>query len=455
MNLHSTLKDPSLRIMKMTKCPFTRLFNLNPVGKLRAFQQDPFGFFDIHRPTDTAQPVALNLGFRRFFFCYDPQHAQHILQDQKHKYNKSSLVLKKIKSLSGPKGLIQLNGQGAQGVRNSNAKLMDQAGMDRLVQKVDAFVQEIFPVIDAAIVEQKPVDLVPHLTRIVLRTAGVFVLNHDLVSESDKLNSAFVSLNRKAGESLRSVAECPFSFSKMRSLNTIHSELDQIADQVLNEDEPSLLKALQDKGEEKSFIRDQLKAFMFAGYDTTASSLIFATYLVAAHEAAQRRIAEETATRTGLNYENLRKSAFVQSAYKEALRLYPSAYFLPRESNQDDSLGGVKIPKGSQVFLSVHHIQRHPDYFERPNEFVADRFLHELKHPFAFIPFGGGPRICIGAALAKLEATLVIQRLCERYEIRPANSSPPEIEALITAHTKSPLPVFFKRRSVSVEKAVV
>ena len=147
------------------------------------------------------------------------------------------------------------------------------------------------------------------------------------------------------------------------------------------------------------------------------------------------------------SYESLRRSALVQSTYKEALRLYPSAYFLPRESNQDDVIGGIKIPRGSQIFLSVRHIQRHPEYFENPEEFKADRFIDEIKHPFSFIPFGGGPRICIGAALAKLEATLVIQKLCQRYEMRAAKPNAPTIEALITAHTKDPLHVYFNHRA--------
>ena len=276
-----------------TKCPFKKLLKMNPIGQLLAFQNDPYGFFDEHKPKDTEKPVALNLGFRRFFFCYDPRHAQHILQEQRHKYDKSSLVLKKIKALSGSQGLIQLNDERALGVRQTSARLMSAAGMDRLVQKVDAFVKEIFPVIDKSIENREAVDLVPHLTRIVLRTAGVFILNHDLISESDSLNTAFVDLNRKAGESLRSIAQCPFSPAKRRSLSTIHTELDRIAEEVLLVDEPSLLKALATKGEEKDFIRDQLKAFMFAGYDTTASSLIFAMYLVAAHESVQRQIALE------------------------------------------------------------------------------------------------------------------------------------------------------------------
>ena len=69
----------------------------NPIGRLLEFQNDPFGFFDEYKPVDTKKPVALNSGFRRFYFCYDPAHAEHILQTQRHKYDKSSLVLKKIK----------------------------------------------------------------------------------------------------------------------------------------------------------------------------------------------------------------------------------------------------------------------------------------------------------------------------------------------------------------------
>lgn len=438
-----------------TKCPITRLLKENPFGRLMAFQSDPYGFFDEHMPKETAKPVSLNLGFRRFFFCYDPRLAQHILQDQKHKYDKSSLVLKKIRDLSGPRGLIQLKGEDAQNVRQMSASLMNSEGMNRLVLKIESFVKEIYPIIDKSIEKQESLNLAPHLTRVVLRTAGVFVLNHDLISESDKLNAAFVELNRRAGESLRSMVGCPFSPTKQKSLCTIHLELDQIAENILKDEEPSLLKSMSSKGEDKFFIRDQLKAFMFAGYDTTASSLIFATYLVAADKSVQKQIADEANYIANLDYENLKRAKFVQSTYKEALRLYPSAYFLPRESNQDDILGGVRIPKGSQVFLSVRHIQRHPEYFSNPNEFIANRFLNELKHPFSFIPFGGGPRICIGAALAKLEATLVLQKLCERYEMHPASSAPPEIEALITAHTKSPLPIFFKHREHRAERATV
>ena len=430
-----------------TKCPITRFIKANPLSRLRSFQKDPYGFFDLHKPEDTRKPIALTLGFRRFFFSYDPEHAQHILQDQKQKYDKSSLVLRKIKALSGPQGLIQLKDEPAARVRQSSRALMANANMDQLIERVNSFVEEIFPIIDGAIVRGEAVDLVPHLTRIVLRTAGVFVMNHDLLSESDHLNKAFVDLNRRAGESLRSVAQCPFSLAKRRSLSTVHSELAKIAESAHSDEEPSLMKALEKRGESKAFIRDQLKAFLFAGYDTTASSLIFAAYLVAADKKTQRRIAQEERLKRSGTYEEVRKSTFVQATYKEALRLYPSAYFLPRETNQDDVLGGVKIPKGSQVFLSVRHIQRHSDYFNRPNDFVPDRFLTELKHPFSFLPFGGGPRICIGALLAKPEATLVLQKLCARYEMEAVLKTPPTIEGLITAHTKDPLWVFFKLRA--------
>lgn len=430
-------------------CPL-QLLKKNPISRLIDFQKDPYGFFDAHRPADTSRPVALRLGHRRFFFCYDPQHAKHVLQDQRHKYDKSGLVLKKIRTISGPTGLIQLKDEEAQKVRQSSTSLTSEAGMNRLLRKIESFVEELYPIIDKSIENQTALDLVPHLTQIVLRTAGVFVLNHDLSSGSEKLNAAFVNLNRQAGDSLRSLVNCPFSRSKSKSVATIQDDLIRLAEKALDDTEPSLFKSLSQNGEARSFIIDQLKSFLFAGYDTTASSLIFATYLVAKHKSTQEKIALEAIEYSGTTYKSLKNSTVVQSAYKEALRLYPSAYFLPRETTCEDEIKGVKIPKGSQVFLSIRHIQRHPDYFQSPDDFIPNRFQKGIRFPFSFIPFGGGPRVCVGASLARLEATMILQMLCRRYEMIPLNESPPEIEAFITAHTKSPLPILFKKRQFNV-----
>jgi cytochrome P450 len=180
---------------------------------------------------------------------------------------------------------------------------------------------------------------------------------------------------------------------------------------------------------------------MFAGYDTTASSLIFAVDSIARDMSSQQRIFEEK----NLSY---KAAAYTQAAYKESLRLYPSAYFLPRQVLKDDVISNEKIKAGSQIFISVRHVQRCPEAYKEPEKFLPERFLEEAKHTHAFIPFGEGNRICIGAALAMMEATVVLQKLCERYILIPAMITPPEIEGLITAHTKSPLLMRLERRPI-------
>lgn len=412
----------------------------NPFRLLVAFQKSPYRFFDQVKPQNPLEIKKLRLGLRTFYFCYHPDQAKHILETNKDNYPKSSLVLKKILPLSGPKGLIQLRDPDAQPVRKIAGNLMHPDRTLRLSHFIESCVSEEFPSLDSASQTHSVIDLKPFLTQLVLRTAGMFILNEDIHSKAGELNHAFVELNRMAGESLRAVISLPYSHKRRRYLKVIHAGLDQIIQDKLLRDETSLLHELHRKTFSLSFIRDQVKAFMFAGYDTTASSLIFAVDSIARDLEVQEKIFSERS----LNY---RSAFYTQAAYKESLRLYPSAYFLPRQIAKDDVILGQQVKAGRQIFISIRHVQRSPDIFTNPNVFIPERFLEKLPHTHAFLPFGGGTRICIGAPLALMEATVVLQKLCERYRMIPVRREPPEIEGLITAHTKSPLHVRLERRT--------
>jgi cytochrome P450 len=407
---------------------------------LFAFQKSPYTFFDEIKPHDSKKMKRVRLGIKDFYFCYHPDQAKYILKDNIKNYPKSDLVLKKILPLSGPKGLIQLNDKEAKGVRLAAASLMAPEKVTRLSSRVEDFVEQGFKQFDQAAENCEVIDLKPFLTELVLRTAGVFILNEDIQGKTSSLNESFVELNRMAGISLRSIIPKPFSPKRAKHLKIIHTELDRIIATKLSEDDVSLLHVLAGQGFSKEFIRDQVKAFMFAGYDTTASSLIFAVDSVARSLEVQNKIYQEN----DLPYKH---SKYSQAAYKESLRLYPSAYFLPRQASRDDEILGKKIKAGSNVFISIRHIHRCPDIYDAPDEFRPERFLNKLNHTHGFLPFGGGPRVCIGEPLAIMEATVVLKKLCERYILTPASSEPPEIEGLITAHTKSPLYLKLKRRS--------
>lgn len=412
---------------------------ITAMNNLFAFQKSPYTFFDEVKPKNGKYIKKIRLGIKDFYFCYHPDQARYILKDNIQNFPKSDLVLKKILPLSGPKGLIQLNDQEAKSVRHCAGLLMNPKKAQRLSTYVEGFVADEFERFDRAASNGEVVDFKPFLTNLVLRTAGIFILNEDIQERANALNESFVELNRMAGESLRSLIPKPFSFKRKKHLDIIHRELDKIIDDCLLADETSLLHELKKKGFSRSFMRDQVKAFMFAGYDTTASSLIFAVDSIA----RDLRVQEEVAKESELNY---KESKYAQAVYKESLRLYPSAYFLPRQCAQDDEIDGVKMKAGSNVFISIRHIHRNPEVYDRPNDFIPERFLEKPKHTHGFLPFGGGPRVCIGEPLAIMEATVVLKKLCERYLLEPVNPDPPEIEGLITAHTKSPLLLRLKRR---------
>lgn len=413
----------------------------NSLKLLLSFQKSPYLFFDQVKLKNSLAIKELRLGLKKFYFCYHPDQAKHILEDNKANYSKSSLVLKKILPLSGPKGLIQLSDQDAKVVRQVAGHLMHPDLAQRLSTYVESFVTEEFENFDLAAKTEVAIDLKPFLTQLVLRTAGIFILGEDIKFQANKLNHAFVELNRMAGESLRSLFSFPYSFKRSKYLKTIHEELDKIIDTRIGRDDTSLLHELIQKDYSRSFIRDQVKAFMFAGYDTTASSLIFAVDSIARDLRVQEKIVSE-------RHQKYRSALYTQAAYKESLRLYPSAYFLPRQAIKDDVIQGQKITAGSQMFISIKHIQRCPDVYPEPEKFIPERFLEKPFHDFAFLPFGAGLRVCIGAPLAMMEATVVLQKLCERYVIHPVRNDPPEIEGLITAHTKSPLYVRLQSRCV-------
>jgi cytochrome P450 len=120
-----------------------------------------------------------------------------------------------------------------------------------------------------------------------------------------------------------------------------------------------------------------------------------------------------------LQLEQVRRMAFVRNVFKETLRLYPPIPFIPRVAAQDALIGRHRVKRGAMLMIAPWTIHRHRDYWRNPHAFDPDRFSAEREHelvPGAYLPFGLGPRVCIGAGFAQLEASLILARLCRRYD---------------------------------------
>jgi cytochrome P450 len=135
--------------------------------------------------------------------------------------------------------------------------------------------------------------------------------------------------------------------------------------------------------------------------------------------------------------------------FHEALRLYPPAWLITRKAIQPDDLGGVPIPSNALVIISPYTMHRHPDYWQEPEKFDPTRFGAErfnTQHKFAYLPFGGGPALCIGKNFALIEAQIVLAKLSQVFQFDLAEDRAVEMDALVTLRPRGGLPMRLTER---------
>lgn len=204
----------------------------------------------------------------------------------------------------------------------------------------------------------------------------------------------------------------------------------------------SLLMAARDpetgEGLTDAEIADQAATFVFAGFETTARLLFWTAYLLTLDRSEQGRIREEVRVfppERVQSLDDLQHWPRLRRTLLEALRLYPPAPNIVRTALEDDELGGEPVKPGTQVWISPWVLHRHRRFWESPTSFQPDRFADQSS-PWtsvgAFVPFGGGPRICIGASFAMAEAQIVLASLIARYDISLTTALPVVPIATIT-----------------------
>jgi unspecific monooxygenase len=175
-------------------------------------------------------------------------------------------------------------------------------------------------------------------------------------------------------------------------------------------------------------LRDQVATLIIAGHETTALSLFWALYLLTLAPAVQEAVAEEAMAAGDLDEGTasaaLPRLELTRAVMQEALRLYPPAFSIVREARQEDRMGEETVPRGSLMIVSPWVLHRHKKLWREPGRFDPARFLPGTKPPerFSYLPFGTGPRVCIGAQFALTEATLVLAKLVGRFKIEIVGS---------------------------------
>lgn len=189
---------------------------------------------------------------------------------------------------------------------------------------------------------------------------------------------------------------------------------------------------------------DQLGVMFLAGHETTASVLTWAFFILASQRETVARMRAEIeavvgATDHDIAFEHIRQLTFTRNVFRETMRLYPPITFIPRVAAEATTIGKYKVKKGAMIMISPWAIHRSEASWKNPHHFDPDRFSVEREHELvagAYLPFGLGPRVCVGAAFATTEATLILARLIRRFDFVAIDSDKVRPVARLTTRPK-------------------
>ena len=221
-----------------------------------------------------------------------------------------------------------------------------------------------------------------------------------------------------------------------------------------------LMAATDDQGGRMNTkqLRDEVMTLFIAGHETTAVTLGWTWHLLSQNARVEEKLhAELDSVLHGAapSIDQIRQLPYLDAVLHEALRLFPAAYIIQRTSNEPVTLGGYHFPRGTTFLMSQWILHRDPRYFDAPEEFRPERWLDGLTDrlpPYAYFPFGGGPRKCIGQAFAMMELGIVVALLAQRFRFThdPSNrrSSQIALEPLVTLRARHGIPLKLSSRAL-------
>nr|GME04886.1 cytochrome P450 97B2, chloroplastic isoform X1 [Ipomoea batatas] len=296
-----------------------------------------------------------------------------------------------------------------------------------------------------------------------------------------------VPRQRKFRNDLKVINDCLDGLIKLAKETRQEADVEKLQQRdYLNLKDASLLRFLVDMrgaDADDSQLRDDLMTMLIAGHETTAAVLTWAVFLLAQHPSKMKKAQAEIDAVLGQGrptFESLKKLEYLRLIVVESLRLFPQPPLLIRRSLRPDQLpggyngdkDGYSIPAGTDIFLSVYNLHRSPYFWDKPNEFEPERFQvrkesegiegwagfdpsrspgalypNEIISDFAFLPFGGGPRKCVGDQFALMESTIALAMLLQKFDIK-LKGTPESVELVTgaTIHTKNGLWCKLKKR---------
>jgi cytochrome P450 len=349
-------------------------------------------------------------------------------------------------------------------------------------RRVQSFVPVMTSVTEAmlarwdALPSDRPVDIADHMMRLTLEIIARTMFSDDLGGAIAALGQAATEYQLSRGRSsLIDLFGLPRWVPRPgeRAAARAVARMDRMIDGLIarhrengadTEDLLTLLLAARDAetGEPMSDtqIRDEVATILLAGHETTANALAWTWYLLSGDTAVAARLHAELAVVLGgraPTAEDLPNLVYTRMVLEEAMRLYPPAHSFSRQAVAEDWIAGRHIPAGAVVIMAPWLLHRHRKLWKEPDEFNPKNFAPEraaARSRLAYVPFGSGPRSCIGASLAMTEALVILAMVAQRYAPRLVPNHRVMPIGLITLRPEGGMPVFLDQREESPPKPV-
>lgn len=386
----------------------------------------------------------------------NPVDAKYVLQENSSNYTKS-ITYNEIKHILG-QGLLTSEGS----FWKRQRRISQPAFKKSMIEKFSVIVLEEVDKLLKSFEGKEFTDISEDMMKITFTVVGKALFQKDLGERAGMIGKSLdvalkLILDRIQGpfSHLPLKIPTPANTKLNRAVHTMRSLVDELISERRKSgggqgDLMDFLMHTKDEetGESMSDaqIRDEVLTFLLAGHETTSNALSWTFYLLSLYPEIRNRVREEVypVMRTGLSYNSLEHLPYTRNVIQESMRLYPPIWIIERAPIENDTIGGFFVPKNSVVSICIHSMHRNPELWVNPEGFDPDRFTPENsrgRHPFSYLPFGGGPRICIGNHFAMMEAILILASVVHNYDLNLVPFAKVEKNPLITLRPKYGIPM--------------
>src|ERR1700758_3199200 len=402
-------------------------------------------------------------GLKEAMVTIDPAVIQHVLKTNAENYQKSEIQVKRMGHFLG-KGLLTTHGEAWRTQRRLIQTGFDRKQLDALSSIMQDSLVDSLREFDRQICAG-PVDIYPHLMKITFAMVARSLFGARLKNEDIDLVSHTICTVQEfiVRQTLQPYLNPWFAVSgELRR----HEDMRTRADAVLLEyirkrrNEPpghDLLQTLMDarysdgEGMPDELVLSESMQLLVAGHETSSNALSWLFYLLSSRPDCLERVRQEFDSVLGeapLSYADVPRLEFTTQVIQEGLRLYPPFWMIDRMAVADDRAGEIDIPRGSTVIVYVYGAHHAPRYWESPESFEPERFSkanERLRKPFTHLPFGGGPRGCIGGNYAMLQMLMILSHLLRRYDFELAPGQTIEARPMVILRPKHGIRMTFTK----------